>query len=128
MEIRQIQFRLGQTQIYRSDLKYVTEIFEQNQRASLAKEYGNAVNSLFHSGLIRKPDFMRCYNTYVIEGDCGINSVEEDSKERKLTIEFTIDGNPNIYYDFVILFEYQKELLIDRYLSKVTKNDALSQI
>jgi hypothetical protein len=74
---------------------------------------GNAFISDFVSGAIKYSDYRVCYNTYIVDLERAINESDDDLISN-IQLSFKIDMRNDVYYDFLILSEYQTCAYLDR--------------
>jgi hypothetical protein len=120
--IRNLNILIGGKSVFPIEpMIYNNHFYEQNAYPLMAEYAGNSVKSLFKSGIVKKSDFFKCYNTYTFDLK-RVEFEEDDNALKAMTIQFFIEGPSTVKYDFFILLEYEKSYTIDRFSGVLLRN------
>jgi hypothetical protein len=101
---------IGGTSIFKENLKYNYEVYNQNTLTNLANINGNSFRSELMSGQITKSMWDRCYGVYSIDMLRGDEISDSALKTFQLKFKCQSKGK----YDFVIIMTYQLNVAIHR--------------
>jgi hypothetical protein len=92
---------------------YTNSYYIESAYITQGKINGNAFISDFVSRQIKYSDYKTCYNSYVVDLERAINESDDDLISN-IQLSFKIDMRSDMYYDFLILSEYQTCCYLDR--------------
>jgi hypothetical protein len=118
VKLRDLRLQIGSSNILNEPQQYNHQFFEHNALELLNRTNGNSIKSDFFSGRVNKTMFEKCYNAYVF----NLARVEDevsDNQPKSIKISFNINGKQSVYYDFLIMLEYETLLTIDPQSGKV---------
>ena len=117
------QIKLGGSNIYPEPINYTYENYNEHIFELLGTFNGNSSKSNFKSGLIAKNMYESCYGVprYNIE---KVLSQTSDDKSKQFILEFR--NSNSIAMDYLVIIEYQKEVLISRSTGIMIKPDKVS--
>lgn len=98
-------------------LQYNTQFYINNLLPILGQLNGNSYNSEYISGQIKKSDWEKCYNAYVLDIRRVLDEVS-DTTQKSFQLDWRVDTNNT--YDFMVLIVYQNSLTVDRLTGTIT--------
>jgi hypothetical protein len=113
------QIQIGGTNILSEQMKYNYDFYNSNVMQLVSKMNGNSTKSLFFSGMITKSMWEKCYGTYVFSLEKCTDEIT-DNQKKNITVSFRCDTNSTLFYDFIIITEFQMETYLNRALGKIT--------
>jgi hypothetical protein len=120
--LRNFNIMIGGKSLFPVEMQsYNNHFYENSAYPLMSQENGNAVKSLYKSGAIKKSDFFKCYNTYVVDLK-RVEFIAEDDPLKSLVVNWFVDAPQAVKYDFYLLLEYEKEFTINRFSGIVVKN------
>lgn len=110
-KIRDLQVRVGSNSVFFQEVQRMEHQFLENVYHGQGNVTGNAVNSLYRSGLITAEMWKKCYGVYKVD---LMSALDKASWAENVLphVQFTLASDVG-YYDFIILLEFGKELTIN---------------